>query len=149
MRKSDVLFYMSLPTLVAVSVFTGYAYRKVVEQEQLEEVIAWNTKQIQSLGVAATVQSTNAEYIIQILNVLEDRADKPVEFTQLSQDQPESKEEVPPTFEQVNKDQREVDLGIRAFASNELFQAEALDNVLSILKGKENESVAFSFALED
>ena len=149
MRKSDILFYLLIPSLVVTSVFTGYTYRKVVEQEQLEEVIAWNTKQIQSLGVAATIQSTNAEYIIQILNVLEDRADKPVEFTQLSQDQSESKEEVLVTFEQVNKDQREVDLGIRAFASNELFQAEALDNVLSILKGKQNESVAFSFALED
>ena len=149
MKKKDILFYLLIPSLVVTSVMTGYKYREVQEKEKLEEVIAWNTKQIQSLGVASTVQSTNAEYIIQILNVLEDRADKPVQFTQLSQDQPEDKEEVPVSFEQVNKDQVEVDQGIRAFASNELFQAEALDNVLSILKGKQDEFVAFSFAAQD
>lgn len=149
MRKADILFYALLPTLVVTSVLTGYKYREVKEKEKLEEVIAWNTKQIQSLGVAATVQSTNAEYIIQILNIIEGRADKPVQFTQLSQDQPDNKEEVPVSFEQVNKDQVEVDQGIRAFASNELFQAEALDNVLSILKGKQDEFVTFSFAAQD
>ena len=70
MKKKDILFYLLIPSLVVTSVMTGYTYRKVEEKEKLEEVIAWNTKQIQSLGVASTVQSTNAEYIIQILNVL-------------------------------------------------------------------------------
>lgn len=149
MKKKDILFYLLIPSLVVTSVMTGYTYRKTVEQEKLEQVITWNSKQIHSLGVAATVQSTNAEYIIQILNVLENREGKPVEFSQLSPEASVEKEEVPVTFEQVNKDQVEVDQGIRAFASNELFQAEALDNILKILTGKENESVAFSFAAQD
>jgi len=147
--KKDILFYLLIPSLVLTSVMTGYTYRKVKEKEKLEQIIAWNTKQIQSLGVAATVQSTNAEYIIQILNVLEERESKPVEFPQLSPETAGGKEEVPVTFEQVNKDQVEVDQGIRAFASNELFQAEALDNILKILTGKENEPIAFSFAAQD
>lgn len=151
MRKRDILFYLLIPTLAATSAMAGYTYRKVKEEEKLEQVIAWNTKQIQSLGVAATVQSTNAEYIIQILNVIEGRADKPVKFGEVpSFKETEEAEEVTATFEQVNKDQSEVDLGIRAFAANELFQAEALDNVLSILKGKENEvPVTYKFAAEN
>ena len=135
--KNTLLFHALLLSTIAVSAFTGYSYHGLQVQKELDQVVSWNTKQIQSLGVASTVQTANADYILQILNVLEDREGKPVEFGKV----PSSKEpeEVPVTFEQVNKDQREVDLGIRAFASNELFQAEALDNILSILKGKEDE----------
>jgi len=137
--RNTLLFHGLLLSLIATSAFTGYSYRGLQVQKELDQVVSWNTKQIHSLGVAATVQSTNADYILQILNVLEDREGKPVEFGQVKPEGLQETEEVPVTFEQVNKDQREVDLGIRAFASNELFQAEALDNVLSILKGKENE----------
>ena len=149
MSKS-LLFYALLLSLIVTSAFTGYTYRGLQTQKELDQVVSWNTKQIHSLGVASTVQSTNAEYIIQILNVLEDREGKPVPFGVVPSQWRQETEEVPATFEQVNKDQREVDLGIRAFASNELFQAEALDNVLSILKGKENdESVTFGFAAQN
>jgi len=43
-------------------------------------------------------------------------------------------DDVPLTFEQIFKDQREVDQSIRAFASNNLFQAEALHNILEKIK---------------
>lgn len=137
--RNTLLFHGLLLSTIATSAFTGYSYHGLQVQKELDQVVSWNTKQIQSLGVASTVQATNADYILQILNVLEDREGKPVEFGRVKPEGLQETEEVPVTFEQVNKDQREVDLGIRAFASNELFQAEALDNILSILKGKENE----------
>ena len=42
--------------------------------------------------------------------------------------------DVPLTFEQVFKDQREVDQSIRAFAGANLFQAETLHNILGKIK---------------
>ena len=44
-------------------------------------------------------------------------------------------DDVPHTFEQVAKDQREVDQSIRAFGSANLFQAETLENILGKLQG--------------
>ena len=43
-------------------------------------------------------------------------------------------DDVPHTFEQIEKDQREVDQSIRAFASSNLFQAETLENILNKLQ---------------
>ena len=46
-------------------------------------------------------------------------------------------DDVPHTFEQIEKDQREVDQSIRAFAGANLFQAETLHNILDKIKDKE------------
>ena len=137
MRKRDILFYALLPTLVATSLLTGYKYREAQEKEKLEEVIDWNTKQIHSLGVNAAVEKQNAELLIQILNVLEGnevkRVPKAIPLGMMNSDEPIEDDDVPHTFEQVNKDQREVDQGIRAAANNNLFQSETLHNVLERL----------------
>ena len=45
-------------------------------------------------------------------------------------------DDVDHTFEQVEKDQREVDQCIRGFGSGNLFQAETLLNILNKLKDR-------------
>ena len=83
--------------------------------------------------------------LIQILNSLEGNPVKSVEkYIPLgdivSTDPIVEDHDVPLTFEQVFKDQREVDQSIRAFASANLFQAETLHNILSQLsKDSQNE----------
>ncbi len=114
-------------------------------EDQLQKVINWNTKQIHSLGVTAATDKHNAELLIQILNTLEGNPVKPVDkFVPLgdiiSSEPIVEDNDVPVTFEQVIKDQREVDQSIRAFAGANLFQAETLHNILSQLtKDSENE----------
>ena len=108
-------------------------------KKELQKVINWNTKQIHSLGVAAATDKHNSELLIQILNKIEERPVKPVpKFIPMgdivSDDPFIEDDDVPLTFEQVAKDQREVDQSIRAFASNNLFQAEALHNILEKIK---------------
>ena len=136
----NIIFYCAA---VLCSVFSGYQYgeyrSKVKTKEQLQTVINWNTKQIHSLGVAAATDKHNADVLIQILNKIEGNPVKPVpkvipmgDIT--SSDPFIEDDDVPLTFEQVFKDQREVDQSIRAFASNNLFQAETLHNILEKTK---------------
>tara|TARA_Y100001938_G_C7992132_1_gene380056 strand:+ start:158 stop:583 length:426 start_codon:yes stop_codon:yes gene_type:complete len=129
--------------LLSCFAYGGYWYgQRSVEVEtktQLQKVINWNTKQIHSLGVTAATDKHNAELLIQILNKLEGNPVKPVpKFIPLgdivSSDPIVEDNDVPLTFEQVFKDQREVDQSIRAFASANLFQAETLHNILGKIK---------------
>ena len=129
--------------VIFCSVFAGSQYgeyrSKVKTKEQLQTIINWNTKQIHSLGVAAATDKHNSELLIQILNKIEERPVKPVpKFIPMgdivSDDPFIEDDDVPLTFEQVAKDQREVDQSIRAFASNNLFQAEAFHNILQKLE---------------
>ena len=106
---------------------------------KLQKVINWNTKQIHSLGVTAATDKHNAELLIQILNKLDGNPVKPVEkfipLGDIVSDEPIVEDnDVPLTFDQVFKDQREVDQSIRAFASANLFQAETLHNILGKVK---------------
>tara|TARA_B100001939_G_scaffold317319_1_gene303879 strand:- start:6990 stop:7439 length:450 start_codon:yes stop_codon:yes gene_type:complete len=108
-------------------------------EDELERIVDWNTKQIHSLGIAAATDSYNADLMIQILNLMEGREVKPpsrsaISGMLLSEDVIED-DDVPHTFEQIEKDQREVDQSIRAFASSNLFQAETLENILNKLQG--------------
>lgn len=95
--------------------------------------------------MTAATDKHNAELLIQILNTLEGNPVKPVDkFVPLgdiiSSEPIVEDNDVPVTFEQVIKDQREVDQSIRAFAGANLFQAETLHNILSQLtKDSENE----------
>ena len=125
--------------LIASFSYGGYWYgQHSAESEtktQLQKVINWNTKQIHSLGVTAATDKHNGELLIQILNKLEGNPVKPVpKFIPLgditSSDPIVEDDDVPLTFEQVFKDQREVDQSIRAFAGANLFQAETLHNIL-------------------
>ena len=125
--------------MVATSFITGYTWHKAGTESELSDVIDWNTKQIHSLGVNSAVEKQNAELLIQILNVLEGNevksVPKAIPLGMMNSDEPIEDDDVPHTFEQVNKDQQEVDRGIRAAASNNLFQNETLHNILEKLKG--------------
>jgi len=120
--------------------FVGGKYSSNLQTEsKLEKVVNWNTKQIHSLGIVAATDSYNAEVMIQILNLIEGREIKPpVRETisdMITSDESIEDDDVPHTFEQVAKDQREVDQSIRAFGSANLFQAETLENILNKLQG--------------
>lgn len=135
----SVFFYLLIPALVATSFMTGYTWHKAGTESELSKVINWNTKQIHSLGVTAATDKHNGELLIQILNKLEGNPVKPVpKFIPLgdivSSDPIVEDNDVPLTFEQVFKDQREVDQSIRAFAGANLFQAETLHNILEKIK---------------
>ena len=121
------------------SYYTGQWMASDDHEDELERIVNWNTKQIHSLGIAAATDSYNADLMIQILNLIEGQEIKPpsraaISDMILSQDVIEDND-VPHTFEQIEKDQREVDQSIRAFASSNLFQAETLENILSKLQG--------------
>jgi hypothetical protein len=122
-----------------ISYNLGSWYSEYNTKKELQKVINWNTKQIHSVGVASSTDKHNAELLIQILNKIEGRPAKPVpKFIPMgdivSNDPFIEDDDVPLTFEQIFKDQREVDQSIRAFASNNLFQAEALHNILEKIK---------------
>ena len=117
----------------------GKYFSDLQTKTRLQKVINWNTKQIHSLGVVAATDSYNAEVMIQILNLIEGRDIKPPVRETISEmitsDESIEDDDVPHTFEQVAKDQREVDQSIRAFGSANLFQAETLENILDKLQG--------------
>jgi hypothetical protein len=108
----SVFFYLLIPALVATSFITGYTWHKAGTESELSDVIDWNTKQIHRKSVP-----------------------KAIPLGMMNSDEPIEDDDVPHTFEQVNKDQQEVDRGIRAAASNNLFQNETLHNILEKLKG--------------
>lgn len=116
----------------------GQTKQEYNQEKKLSKVIDWNTKQIHSLGVNAAIEKQNAELLIQILNVFEGNEVKNVPKTiplgMLTSDEPIEDDDVPHTFEQVGKDQQEVDRGIRSAAQNNLFQNEALRNIFKSLK---------------
>ena len=127
--------------------WAGAATSKVEPQpeKELQKIINYNTHSIQSLAIAAKTQSNNADILLQILNVLEG---KPVKELPRSinglflSDMPDFEVEdgdndIPLTFDQVTKDQLELDLGIRSLASGNLFQADTLHNILRKIKDRE------------
>lgn len=123
---------------MAAGFITGKHRVEWLAEKQLSKVVDWNTKQIHSLGVNSAVEKQNAELLIQILNVLEGNevksVPKAIPLGMMNSDEPIEDDDVPHTFEQVNKDQQEVDRGIRGAANNNLFQNEALHNILEKLK---------------
>ena len=130
------------PLLIAFGIWVGRdAATDKAEREQekqLSKVVDWNTKQIHSLGVNSSIEKQNAELLIQILNVLEGNevksVPKAIPLGMMNSDEPIEDDDVPHTFEQVNKDQQEVDRGIRAAANNNLFQNDTLHNILDKIK---------------
>lgn len=138
---------LNLLLLLAVisSFMCGYSYHKEITNTEIEKVLEWDTKQIHSLGVAAVIQSHNADIIMQILNASQNLETKHVKkhigIENLYNE--DDKESTPKTFEQINKDQIEVDMGIRTLASNGLFQAEALHTILNILTHKDGNNLDF------
>ena len=138
----DSQFYIGIIFVFLGSLTAGFITGRSAErreEKELSKVIDWNTKHIHSLGVNSAVEKQNSELLIQILNVLEGNEVKTVPRNipisgLLNSDEPIEDDDVPHTFEQVNQDQQEVDRGIRAAANNNLFQNEALHNILNRLK---------------
>lgn len=127
--------------VIAVSVSIGYWIGSSSNDNKMSRVVDWNTKQIHSLGIAASTDSYNAELMIQILNRLEGNEVKVPSRSLISEmitnDDVITDDDVPHTFEQIEKDQKEVDQSIRAFATANLFQAETLHNILNKISNKE------------
>ena len=107
--------------VIAVSVSIGYWIGSSSNDNKMSRVVDWNTKQIHSLGIAASTDSYNAELMIQILNRLEGNEVKVPSRSLISEmitnDDVITDDDVPHTFEQIEKDQKEVDQSIRAFAT--------------------------------
>lgn len=127
--------------VIAVSAGIGYWIGSSSNDDKMSRVVDWNTKQIHSLGIAASTDSYNAELMIQILNHLEGNEVKVPSRSLISEmiasDDVITDDDVPHTFEQIEKDQKEVDRSIRAFATANLFQAETLHNILNKISNKE------------
>ena len=139
MNKTKIIFiavqFAAILSSATVGFFVAKNQTESQTKKELQTVINWNTKQIHSLGVVAGTDSHNSEIIIQILNKLQGYPVKPVPdditLGDLLSDNPTFVDnDVPITFEQVFKDQREVDRSIRALAGGNLFKAEALLNIL-------------------
>lgn len=144
MSKFEItVFFVVLSSMVAGYIM-GKARTELDQEQELSKVIDWNTKQIHSLGINSAVEKQNAELLIQVLSVLEGREVKTIPrdipLGDLNNNKPIEDDNVPHTFQQIEKDQKEVDRGIRAGANNNLFQNEALRNILEILK-RSDESI--------
>ena len=146
-NKVNVLYNIVLPAailplMIVLGIWPGrdigITKAEREQEKELSKVIDWNTKQIHSLGINSAVEKQNAEVLIQILNVLEGREakslTKEIPLGDLKNNDPIEDDDVPHTFKQVQKDQKEIDMGIRAAAQNNLFQNDALHNILEILR---------------
>lgn len=135
--NKNLIFHILMPFLVLTSFMTGYTWHKGVTEKEISNIIDWNTKQINSLGLNSAIEKQNAELLIQIFNQLENNevknVPKEISLGKMKNNEPMEDDDIPHTFVQVNKDQREVDQGIRTAASNNLFQNKSLHRILEIL----------------
>ena len=146
MKKMNVACYLlaTLPLFPVVGFVSGYYLSKTQTESELSRVIDWNTKQIHSIAVVSATESFEADCLLQILHALDDqefevpKKDRIFEMLDFNDMHPIEDDDVDHTFEQVEKDQREVDQCIRGFGSGNLFQAETLLNILNKLKEKNN-----------
>ena len=110
----------------------GYYYSQSSTDKDIEKVINWNTKHIQSVATVSVTESNNAELMIQILNALEGRPVKKVSrnITLPDFNKIEGDEDVPVTIEQVLKDKKEVNRSIRSLGTANVFQSDTLHTIL-------------------
>jgi len=122
--------------------FGGYYYSQSTTGKEIEKVINRNTHTIQSLAVTAKTDSNNSDILLEILKALNGEPTKelPKNINGLFlSDKPEfaledGDEDLPVTFNQIYMDQREIELGIRSFASANLFQGNTLHTILNKIK---------------
>ena len=152
--KTKILRVLNLIVILSLCIWVKYKHDKV------KEMINWNTKIINSIGVVSFTQSQNADVLLGIINELDGQEIEMDfdggQFISLNQDdlKPEPQlppmpegmedsyvqkpfstfevdkdgiEEIPATFNQVIEDLRRIDVSVRAFASNNLFQKQSLD----------------------
>ena len=133
------------------------------KNDKAKEMIQWNTKIINSIGVVSFTQSQNADVLMDIIAELDkdsygsaggvfasfddprpmpQKGPMPKGMEESYVQQPFSKfksdkdgnEVVSATFDQVIEDLQRIDLSVRAFASNNLFQKQSLDLIYKRLK---------------
>jgi hypothetical protein len=135
-----------------------------MKNDKTKEMIQWNTKIINSIGIVSFTQSLNADVLMDIIAEIDkDNYGTPGGvFASFEEDErptpemqpmPEGAEEsyvqqpfsefktnkdgneiVSASFDQVIEDLQRIDLSVRAFASNNLFQKQSLDLIYKRLK---------------
>jgi len=160
--KTNVLRVLNLLVIL------GLCWWIKIKNDKAKEMIQWNTKIINSIGVVSFTQSQNADVLMDIIKKMDEEGvgeedfgrkggvfvslqsgldvddlgrpipDKPKmpegmeesyvqqPFSEFKSDK-DGNEVVPATFDQVIEDLRRIDLSVRAFASNNLFQKQSLD----------------------
>ena len=148
--KTNVLRVLNLLVIL------GLCWWIKTKNDKTKEMIQWNTKIINSIGVVSFTQAQNADVLLDIIAEMDKEdygtaggvfasLDDPRPVPQKQQmpegvensyiQQPYSKfkadkdgnEIVAATFDQVIEDLKRIDLSVRAFASNNLFQKQSLD----------------------
>jgi len=143
MKAMNIAFYILITLFPIVSFTSGYHVSKTQTDSELSKVVDWNTKQIYSIGITSATESFEADCILQILHALDGedfdipKKDNILELIDFNDNESIEDDDLDHTFEQVIKDQREVDQSIRGFGSGNLFQAETLLNILQKLKDKQ------------
>ena len=148
--KTKILRVLNLVVILSLCFWVKY------KNDKAKEMIQWNTKIINSIGVVSFTQSLNADVLMDIIAEL-DKDDygsaggvfacfkdpKPVPqkgpmpegmeesyvqqpFSKFKADK-DGNEVVAATFNQVIEDLQRIDMSVRAFASNNLFQKQSLD----------------------
>ena len=149
--KTNVLRVLNLLVIL------GLCWWIKTKNDKTKEMIQWNTKIIHSIGVVSFTQGQNADVLLDIIAEMdkddygtaggvfasfeEDPRPMPQEqpmpegmeesyiqqpFSEFKADK-DGNEIVSATFDQVIEDLKRIDLSVRAFASNNLFQKQSLD----------------------
>ena len=149
--KTKILRVLNLVVILSLCFWVKY------KNDKAKEMIQWNTKIINSIGVVSFTQSLNADVLMDIIaeldkdnygsagGVFASFQEDPRPMPQ-KQPMPEGMEEpyvqqsfskfkadkdgsevVSATFGQVIEDLQRIDMSVRAFASNNLFQKQSLD----------------------
>ena len=148
--KTNVLRVLNLLVIL------GLCWWIKTKNDKTKEMIQWNTKIINSIGVVSFTQAQNADVLMDIIKEIDKESygtaggvfasfddERPVPQKQPMPDgweesytqQPfsefkvdkDGKEIVSGSFDQVIEDLKRIDLSVRAFASNNLFQKQSLD----------------------
>lgn len=154
--KTKVLRVLNLVVILSLCIWVKY------KNDKAKEMIKWNTKIINSIGIVSFTQSENADVLLNIIKEIDkeepdkesfgsrggvfasyniddrpipERGPTPTEpkepyvqesFTMFEPDE-NGTEKIPASFNQVIEDLQRIDLSVRTFASNNLFQKQSLD----------------------
>lgn len=149
--KTKILRVLNLLVILSLCLWVKY------KNDKAKEMIQWNTKIINSIGVVSFTQSQNADILMEIIAELDKDEigsaggvfasynidDRPIpekgptpnepkepyvqeSFTMFEPDE-NGTEKIPASFNQVIEDLQRIDLSVRTFASNNLFQKQSLD----------------------
>ena len=149
--KTNVLRVLNLLVIL------GLCWWVKSKNDKITEIIQWNTKIINSIGVVSFTQAQNADVLMDIIAEIDEddygtaggvfasfeEDPKPIPqklplpegaeksyvqqpFSSFKTDK-DGNEIVDGTLDQVIEDLRRIDLPVRAFASNNLFQKQSLD----------------------